>query len=472
LEAAVLEILVVDDEADIRMGVACELAEAGHHVTEAADGAEALRLIGERAFDIVITDVRLPHLDGLTLLEQVRRRAPETAVILITAYGRVADATKALHGGAYDYVTKPFDLSVFPVQLVARIAAERHVDAERQVARAQLDGEAAGDEMVGCSPEISRVRACIDKLARSDAPVLIRGESGTGKELVARALHRRSRRAAGPFVAVNCAALPETLIEAELFGHERGAFTGASRRRDGRFRAAHRGTLLLDEVGEIPLGVQAKLLRVLQEGAIEPIGSNTAVPVDVRVVSATHRDLKALIAEGRFREDLYYRLHVLDLELPPLRERPGDLPLLVEHFLRRRSDRELPPPRISAEAWSRMLSHPFPGNVRELAHVVERAVVLAADGEIGIEHLPPDLGGRTPPSPRAELRPLAEAASAFERAYLVEALRLTRGHRARAAQILGISRKTLWEKARAHGIANEELGTEIELDPEDARERN
>jgi len=471
----VLEILVVDDEADIRMGVACELAEVGHRVTEAGDGAEALRLIGESVFDVVITDVRLPYMDGLALLEELRRRAPDTVVILMTAYGRIADATAALHGGAYDYVTKPFDLAVFPVKMVERIAAERRVDAERSSARAQIGRDGPDTQLIGRSPPMRLMLAHLDKVARSEAPVLIYGESGTGKELVARMLHERSSRRGGPFVAVNCAALPETLIEAELFGHERGAFTGATRRRDGRFRAAHGGTLLLDEVGEIPLPVQSKLLRVLQENAIEPIGSNSSLPVDVRIVSATHRDLKELIAEGRFREDLYYRLKVLDLDLPPLRERAGDLPLLTEYFLRQQVGPDSVPPRISAAAWSRIMQHTFPGNVRELMHIIERAVVLTSADGIGVEQLPAELcGGPPPPAPppRSGSRPLAVAVNEFERAYLIDALRLARGHRARAAQLLRISRKTLWEKIRAHGISDAEISNESEPDFPSAKQRN
>jgi DNA-binding NtrC family response regulator len=457
----VLEILVVDDEADIRMGLACELSEAGHHVLEASDGPHALRLLQDQVFDVVITDVRLPGVGGLELLDEVRRRAPDTVVILMTAHGRVADATAALHQGAYDYITKPFDLDEFPGKMLARIAAQREVDESRRRARAQLVGGDSDHSIIGRSVAMLEARARIDVLARSDAPVLITGESGTGKELLARTIHQRSRRSAQPFVAVNCAALPETLIEAELFGHERGAFTGAIRRRDGRFRAAHGGTLLLDEVGELSPAVQTKLLRVLQEGTIEPIGSNAAIAVDVRILSATHQDLKALIAEGRFREDLYYRLHVIDLDVPPLRARRGDLPLLVEHFLRRHATPGSPPPRISAEAWSRVMRHSFPGNVRELEHLIERAVLLSSSGEIGVEHLPADLGGGGPRS-YEEIRPLAMAMSEFERTCLIDALRATRGHRGRAAQLLGISRKTLWDKMRTHEISASEIGGEVE----------
>jgi DNA-binding NtrC family response regulator len=294
----------------------------------------------------------------------------------------------------------------------------------------------------------------IGTIAQSDAPVLITGESGSGKELIARTLHDQSARAAGPFVAVNCAALPETLLEAELFGHERGAFTGAVRKREGRFQAADGGTLLLDEIAEISPSAQVKLLRVLQEHTIDPVGSSVAVPVDVRILSATHQNLKARVAEGRFREDLYYRLNVLDLLVPPLRERPSDLPLLLEHFLRRFTPAGKARPTVSPTAWMRLSRYAYPGNVRELAHAVERAVVLAAGRDIDLEHLPADISGVSD-SPRGAaggVLPLAAAAREFERDYLARVLELASGKRSRAAELLGISRKNLWEKLRAHGI--------------------
>ena len=311
--------------------------------------------------------------------------------------------------------------------------------------------------LIGGSPAVTRLLERVDTMAASDAPVLITGESGTGKELVAHALHERSGRQ-GPFIAVNCAAIPETLIEAELFGHERGAFTGAIKKRDGRFKAADGGTLLLDEIAEVPLGTQARLLRVLQEGTIEPLGGNESLRVDVRVISATHRNLKERIATDRFREDLYYRLKVLDIEIPPLRERRGDLPLLVRHFLRRFTPAGTDPPSFSPRAWAALGLYPFPGNVRELAHVVERAVVLSHGAEIGIEHLPDDVVGAASieAPPPTELRPLAVAQREFEREYLLRALHLTGGHRTHAAELLGISRKNLWEKLRHHGIESGE----------------
>ncbi len=327
-----LDILLVDDEPDFRMLVGDALRDAGHRITLASNGAEGLTLISSNVFDVMICDIRLPKVDGLTLFRRVRQESPSTDVILITAHAAVSDAVAALKEGAYDYLTKPFDVDEIIVQM-DRIAAQRTLKRELEQARAELSQRKSGSAIIGRSPPMLRLLDRIDTIAQSDAPVLITGESGTGKELVARTLHERSSRRARPFVAVNCAAFPETLLEAELFGHERGAFTGAVKRRDGRFKAADGGTLLLDEIAEVPLPAQAKLLRVLQEGTVEPLGTNESTRVDVRIISATHRNLRERIKEGRFREDLYYRLNVLDIEIPPLRERRGDLPLLLQYFL-------------------------------------------------------------------------------------------------------------------------------------------
>ena len=294
-------------------------------------------------------------------------------------------------------------------------------------------------------------------MGASDAPVLISGESGSGKELVARSLHTVSPRKDRPFVAINCAAFPETLIEAELFGHERGAFTGAVRRREGRFKAANGGTLFLDEVAELPLMVQAKLLRVLQDGTIEPLGTNTPLKVDVRIISATHRNLKERISEALFREDLYYRLNVLDIRVPPLRERRSDLPVLVEHFLRKFLGDEADLPSISPRAWAALSEYDFPGNVRELEHAIQHALVLSRGETIDIQHLPEDVAGQHLPSDQAPepggLRPLATAVKEFEREYLQRALGIAEGKKTRAAELLGISRKNLWEKMRALNLS-------------------
>jgi two-component system, NtrC family, response regulator AtoC len=450
----VLDILVVDDEPSTRTGMAFILGDAGHRVVQAGDGAQALKLAGERVFDLVISDVRLPHIDGMSLLRSLQKSSPATVVILMTAFARVTEAVNALREGAHDYVAKPFDPELFPLPAVAELAERSTVVRELGEARRELAG-GLGAAIVGRSPAMTLLVARIETLALSHAPVLITGESGTGKELVAHALHLRSTRAARAFVAVNCAALPEALLEAELFGHERGAFTGAVKKRDGRFKLADQGTLFLDEVAEMSLPAQAKLLRVLEEGTLEPVGSSRSLSVDVRIVAATHQNLKQRVTDGRFREDLYYRLNVLDLQIPPLRERRGDLALLFEHFAQALNPKDRPPPRISARAWHQLEAYSFPGNVRELAHIVERAIVLARGDEIDLEHLPADVSDAAllPPS-QVGLRPLTEAAKAFERAYLLHALSLTRGRRAGAAELLGISRKNLWEKLRMHGIGS------------------
>ena len=448
-----LQVLVVDDDAGVREAMSDALAILGHQIAVAPDGASALTLAQERRFDVVITDVRLPRLDGIDLFRHLRRESPDTSVILMTGHPQLRDAVTVLREGASDYLKKPPSLDELARRL-EDVAAARRLARSLGDAQTALDASAAAP-ILGRSPPMTRLLGRLDLMAQSQAPILITGESGTGKELIARAVHERSPRRGKQFVAVNCAAFPETLLEAELFGHERGAFTGAVKRREGRFQAAHGGTLLLDEVAEMPLPAQAKLLRVLQEHVVEPLGTDTPVAVDVRVLSATHRDLKLRILDGTFREDLYYRLKVLDLHAPPLRERTGDLPMLLRHFLGQ-SDASARPRAvpITPRAWAALERYPYPGNVRELAHIVERALVLAHGAPIDLDDLPDDVVGSS--GPRAtELRTLQVAMREYERAYLVQALHLVGGKRARAAELLGISRKSLWEKLRQYAITLE-----------------
>jgi DNA-binding NtrC family response regulator len=336
-----------------------------------ADGAEGLALATSKVFDVVITDIRLPRVDGLTIFHRIRAESPSTDVILITGYGDVSDAVSALKEGAFDYLTKPFEMEEILVRL-ARSEEKRQLRRELAAARAEVERRKNNERIIGRSGPMVRLFERIESMGPSDAAALITGESGTGKELVAQTLHALSARHDGPFVAVNCAAFPDTLLEAELFGHERGAFTGAVKKRDGRFKAAHRGTLFLDEIAEMPLSAQAKLLRVLQDGVIEPLGTNDSVAVDVRIISATHQNLKQRIADKLFREDLYYRLNVLDLHIPALRERRSDLPLLVEYFMSQRLPEGIEQD-ISPRAWGALSKYDFPGNVRELAHEGARA---------------------------------------------------------------------------------------------------
>lgn len=449
-----LDILLVDDEPTIRLSASDALRSDGHNVTTAADGAEALAYLSSSRFDVVVTDVRMPKADGIEILRNVKQRPRAAEVILMSAYAGVSDAVKALKEGAEDYLTKPFEMDELR-RRVHRIAERKGVRTELEDARSELERHPPGD-VIGASPVMMQLRRRIETYASSDAPVLITGESGTGKELVARSIHDQSARANGPFVAVNCAAFPETLLEAELFGHERGAFTGAVRSRLGRFSAADKGTLFLDEIAEIPPMAQAKLLRVLQESKIEPLGTNTAVNVDVRVLSATHRNLKERIVAGVFREDLYYRLNVLDIAIAPLRERPGDLALLIEYFLGRFASEGTPFPSIAPRAWAALSEYRWPGNVRELQHAIERAVVLARGEEIDLPHLPDDIAGNIEAGAGAAdqhgFRPLSQALKEFEKEYLLRALMLSHGRKARAAHLLGISRKNLWEKLRGHGV--------------------
>jgi DNA-binding NtrC family response regulator len=456
-----LRILLVEDDPDVRGAVEDALSEAGHDVTAVSDGQVALERLHSSAYDLLVSDIRLPHVGGIKLFEVVRDLSPSTSVILMTSFATATEAVAALKRGAHDYLTKPFDVDELVIR-VAAIAEKKSLLRELDHARAVLAGSPE-TAVVGSSPAIARLLDLVATVAPSDAPVLVTGESGTGKELIAQRLHALSPRAGKPFVAVNCAAFPETLLEAELFGHERGAFTGAVKKRDGRFRAAHGGTLLLDEVAEIPLPAQAKLLRVLQEGVFEPLGSNTPVRVDVRVVSATHRDLKARIAAGAFREDLYYRLNGINLHVPPLRERSSDLPLLVSYFLDRfgvGGDHATGSPELSVDAWRALASYPFLGNVRELAHAVQHAVVLSRGGPIGLEHLPADIrtfataGDDAGASP---LRPLAAVLRQAEREHLLRALGVAQGKRVRAAELLGISRKNLWEKLKDQGLSDSDL---------------
>ena len=463
-----MDILLIDDELELRETLAEAIRDAGHSTCQVGDGRAAAALIAAKDFDVILCDVHLPDTDGLTLLRAIRKEAPLTDFMLMTAFADVGDAVAALKEGATDYLTKPFDLDEL-LHHLARIDAARSMRRELGEARRALAARAPRNRIVGHSSQMLKVQARVEMIAQSDAATLIAGESGTGKELVAHLLHERSSRASRPFVAVNCAAFPDTLIEAELFGFERGAFTGAAKKRDGRFRTADGGTLFLDEIAELPLPAQAKLLRVLQDGVIEPLGTDQSVTVDVRLISATHRNLRERVAQGLFREDLFYRINVLDVALPPLRERDGDLALLVEFFLQgfARTDAagKRIVPSLSADAYAAISAYRFPGNVRELGHAIEHAVVLAGDGEISLDHLPaviaeaapaawaPTLAPRIEPDDAlAPVIPLSAATRAFEKLHLRRAVAAAGGKRVKAAELLGISRKSLWEKLRMYDL--------------------
>jgi DNA-binding NtrC family response regulator len=450
----VLDILLLDDEPDLLALLEDQLGETSHRITTASDGQAGTRLLDTHAYDLVICDVRLPRVDGLTLLRRIRNDAPATEVIMMTGSSDVSQAVSALKEGAYDYLRKPFDVDELLLQ-IQRIEDTRILRRELKEVREELSSGSPTTSLLGQSPTIRRVQDLITMVAQSEAPVLVSGESGTGKEVVARLIHQQGARRDQPFIAVNCGALAENLVEAELFGHERGAFTDAVKKRDGRFKAADGGTLLLDEVAELPLAAQAKLLRVLQEGTFEPVGSNVAVRVNVRIISATHRNLAQRVKAGSFREDLYYRINVIEIPLPPLRERTGDLPILLLHFVKHFAAPQGYLPGISPAAWAALARYPFPGNVRELSHAVEHAMVLAGGRDIDVAHLPPAIvGGPLPPKAQLEttqpqsVRPLHLALRDFEHQYLLRALDATEGKRTRTAELLRISRKTLWEKLR------------------------
>lgn len=446
-----LDILLVDDEADIRLPLGEALRELGHRVSLAADGSEAMACLNRQTFNLVMSDIRLPKVDGFTILRRLREECPETQVVLMTAYGSIQEAVTAVKETAIDYVAKPFELANV-LAIVHRIDERWKLLRELAVARAELTSKHVGQAIEGRSSAIVQLRERIGAIAASPAAVLLSGESGTGKELAARMIHAASDRRDAPFVAVNCAAVPATLIEAELFGHERGAFTGAIKRRDGRFRAADGGTLFLDELEAMPMEVQAKLLRVLQEGTFEPIGTNTAVKVDVRLLSASNSELKALVAEGRFRQDLYYRVKVFELVIPPLRDRMVDLPVLVEQFLREFTPAGQPTPPISPVAWAALQGHAYPGNVRELKHAIQHAVILAHGQEIQTHHLPGEFRGSGPPGTTPYTAPLAAVMAQFEKDYIERILASVGGERQRAAELLGITRKNLWEKLVKYGL--------------------
>ena len=440
-------ILVADDEAGMRESLVRVLRREGFSVLAVEDGTAALEALRREHVDLLIADLRMPGLDGLELLRAAKLIAPAMEVVLLSGHGTVEEAVDAMKEGAYDFLTKPFDRA--PLIRVVRQALERRaLVLENRSLQRRLDALAEAGEVIGESPAIRGVLALVRQVAPTSATVLIQGESGTGKELVARALHDLSRRRGKPFVRVNCAALPENLLESELFGYEKGAFTGAVGRKEGRFQLADGGTLLLDEVGDLSLLTQAKLLRVLQEGEFEPLGATRTVKVDVRVVAATNQDLSQLVKEKRFREDLYYRLQVITMTVPPLRERREDIALLAQYFLRRfaaKNHRELD--GFTEAALARLIDHPWPGNVRELEHAIERAVILGRGPLVDVGDLP-EAVSQTEPSARVIAIPLGMPLEEVEQRLIEETLRQTKGNKELAAKLLGIASRTIYRKLK------------------------
>lgn len=440
-------LLVVDDDPSQRGMLADFFRDLGAEVREAESGIEALEMVRRLSPDVVLSDLRMPGLDGADLLREIKQINPDIGVVLVTAYGTVQGAVQCLRDGADDYLLKPLELDEVE-HVVRRALEQRHLTRENRELRRRLGEIESIPGIVTSGGPMAEVLSTVDRVAKSSVSVLIEGESGTGKELIARAIHAAGPRAKGPFVAVNAAALSPTLLESELFGHEKGAFTGANRARSGRFEAASGGTIFLDEIGDLPAEVQVKLLRVLQERSVERVGSNQALPVDVRVIAATHQDLLALVKERKFREDLYYRLVVVSVELPPLRRRRSDIPLLVDHFLaKHREVTEEGERRFSREAMDVLLRYDFPGNVRELENIVQRCMVLSRGDQVTTEDLPPMvLGAESEAAISGGTGmdgSLPGRLAALEKQAIEEALAETGGNQSKAAIKLGISERAL-----------------------------
>jgi len=445
-------LLIVEDEPLLRITMADALRKEGWTVDVAEDGVKGAALFEQHLHDVVLTDLVMPKLGGMDLLKRIKALQPDTTVVIITAHGTVDRAVEAMREGASDFIAKPFSMAQLVVR-VANVCSVRLLREQNVRLQEQLEQRHSFSSIIGRSKAMQEVFELIRLVADSDASVLIHGESGTGKEMVASAIHFNSGRRAKPYIRVSCASLPESLIESELFGYEKGAFTGASERRIGRFEAASSGTLFLDEIGELPLSFQVKLLRVLQERQIERLGSNRPIDVDVRFVSASLRPLEEEIAAGRFREDLYFRVNTVAIHLPPLRERREDISLLAQAFLmefaRERGKDEIE--GYSDEVLDRFEAHSWPGNVRELRNVVERAVLFCRGPMVTVDELPVTLRGEdnsAAPSSPGRVEPLQRAVERAEIEAIRAALQATKGRRAEAAEILGISRKTLWEKIK------------------------
>ncbi len=448
-------LLIADDDPGLRESLERTLTREGYRVVLASDGRAALERVQAGGIDLIVTDLRMPGLTGLDLLRAAKAIMPDVDVILLTAFGTVEEAVKAMKDGAYDFLTKPFRREQL-IKLIDKALERRDLIEQNRALKKQLEDLRAKGQMIGASPSWRRMLTLVEQVADSSATILIQGESGTGKELVARSIHERSARRSGPFVAVNCAALPETLLESELFGYEKGAFTGAGSRKEGRFDLATGGTLFLDEVADLSLVTQPKILRVLQEGEFERLGGTRTLQVDVRILAATNQDLSEMVKDKRFREDLYYRLNVITVRVPPLRERPEDIRVLAQHYLRvysAKNGRKLD--GFTAEALERLEAYAWPGNVRELENLVERSVLLARKDRIDAEDLPEEVMGVKRPPRDAILELIGTPLADVEQRLLDETLRITGGNKTQAAKLLGIDVRTVARKLerREDGLA-------------------
>ena len=453
--SAAPHLLFIDDEATLRGLMAERLAERGFEVVEADSGERALELLDQFAFDIVITDLRLPGIDGSRVIEAARDRYPGIVAIVITGFGTVKDAVDAIKRGASDFIAKPFQFDEL-IHVLQKAMEQRRLTSENAYLRSQLEDRYQFGGILGHSRPMQKLFHLLETVARSSSTILITGETGTGKEVVARAIHHNSARRANRFVALNCSAIPETLLEAELFGHVRGAFTGAVGARQGRFEQAHKGTLFLDEVGTMSTALQMKLLRALQEREFERVGDNQTIKVDVRVIAATNSELARMVAEGTFREDLYYRLHVIPIQLPPLRDRRDDIPLLVKHFLEKFAPGT--PMQVAQDAMRSLMAYSWPGNVRQLENAIERAVALSAGRrEVAFVDLPVEVQA-TPEATSAPFVDFPDSGldlpaylATIERDLIQRSLDRTGGNRNKAAELLRIKRTTLVEKLKRLG---------------------
>ena len=448
-----VSLLFVDDDAAFRHVMAGELARLGFAVETAASGEDAVARLREREPDVVLLDLQLPGMSGLDVLKVIREQHPGVEVVMLTGHGSIDSAIESIRVGAFDYVSKPCPLDELEIRI--RRALERQALRRRaQLLERGLTPPDPGGSIVGASPAFCDVVQLVDRIAPTDSTVLITGETGSGKELIARLLHARSRRRARPFIVVECAALQESLLQSELFGHERGAFTGADRAKPGLFEVAHGGTIFLDEIGEVSPATQVKLLRVLDASTFRHVGGTSEIRVDVRVLAATNRDLPAMVRQGLFREDLYYRLRTISVELPPLRTRVADIELLAQHFAALINQRYGFCKTIGAEAAAVLGRHDWPGNVRELQHAVESAMVVCEGSEIQPSHLPAAIrqAAPAPPAPQAVDAPPMQTLDELERAHIETALRATAGHRGQAAKLLGISERNLYRKLREYGL--------------------
>lgn len=457
-------ILVVDDDSSVRRVMQMQLTEAGYDVRLAAAGGEALRILVELRPKLVITDLRMPDLDGIELLRRIAEDEIQTTVIIVTAFGSIETAVQAMRLGAYDYITKPIDYEALHLAVHRAMERQNLIEEVRNL-RSALDRRYGFENIIGHSKSLLRVLEMAARVAQHDSTVLINGETGTGKELLARAIHHNSRRRNQSFVTINCGAIPKDLIESELFGFSRGAFTGAHATKPGKIELADGGTLFLDEIGELPLESQVKLLRLIQQGEIERVGAPTPKVINVRVIAATNRNLSAMVEDGTFREDLYYRLAVVPLYLPPLRERKEDIPELAEHLFHKAKERHgLQGLRVAPSVIPRLAAHRWPGNIRELENVVERMLVLSNGEQITESDLPDELRVMPPPSPNSssllEIPEEGISLEAVERELLLRALEKAGGNQSRAARYLDISRRTFIYRMEKHGIRSEPTSDE------------